>query len=177
MVKSEKIWINEGYLVFAKKGPEANKIERLAKSLGRNKSSFYYYFATQDIFTGELVSSHLIRIRLMAEKIQKIIKREDLIKILLQHHIDLLFNKQLRIHRINSQFENCVVKTNELVRDAIMPIWKNIIGLQNQPYLARLVLRLSAENFFLRITEDNFNALWLQNYFNELAQLIRELKK
>lgn len=40
-----EIWISEGLLALAAGGPEAVRVETLAKSLGVSKGSFYWHFA------------------------------------------------------------------------------------------------------------------------------------
>jgi AcrR family transcriptional regulator len=42
-------WINHGYRTFAYEGPTGLKVERLARQVGKSKSSFYHLFADLDI--------------------------------------------------------------------------------------------------------------------------------
>ncbi len=172
MTESKKLWIEKGYLNFAAEGPSELKIQRLAKSLGKNKSSFYHYFATIELFHDELLVKHLFNIRSMAEKFKVAESKQELILILLDYKSDLLFNRQLRVHRHVNSFQNCFMKTNEIVGDSIIDIWKEILGLENNSYLARLVLKLSVENFFLQITKENLNDTWLEDYFLRLSQMV-----
>jgi AcrR family transcriptional regulator len=170
-------WIEKGYQVFAYQGPVGLKIERLAKGIGKNKSSFYHHFADLEIFTGILLKYHLEQAQIMAEKESKCASLEELIEIILEHKIDLLFNRQLRIHRENADFANCFEKTNQITSREIIPIWSEILNLQENSFLAGLVLKLSLENFFLQITDETLNHKWLNNYFQELQSLIRAFKK
>ena len=176
MNKSEILWLNEGYQIFAIEGPNGIKIERLAKRIERNKSAFYYYFATTEIFVIKLTEQHLAKCNDLATKINHTKNIEDLVKVLYSHKTDLLFNRQLRIHRENSLFEKCFIKTNQIVGDSIMPLWSQTIGLNDNSNLSRLVLKLSVENFFLRLTENTISPNWIRDYFNEMKQLIRKLK-
>jgi AcrR family transcriptional regulator len=52
-------WIHEGYSMLAKEGPNCIQIERLARNIGTNKSSFYHYFVDRDIFFDELIQHHI----------------------------------------------------------------------------------------------------------------------
>ena len=98
------------------------------------------------------------------------------IDIILEHKTDLLFNRQLRIHRDNPAFEQCFCQTNEMTVQSIIPIWTTILDLQENSYLAGLVLKLSMENFYLQITADTLNREWLNHYFQELRALVRAFK-
>ncbi|OJJ15360.1 hypothetical protein BKI52_38755 [marine bacterium AO1-C] len=177
MSKTEALWLNEGYLIFALEGPKGVKIERLAKRLQRNKSAFYYFFSTAEIFTDMLLDHHLANASAMAEKMKEATTLETLTDILIAHKTDLLFNKQLRVNRETPAFEACFNKTNESVGDAFTPIWSTIIGLEEDSDLARLVLKLSVENFFLKITPETFYPDWLKGYFNDFKFLIKNIKK
>jgi len=50
MTESLEIWIKAGYETFALTGLSSLKIEPLAKKVGKNKSSFYHYFADIELF-------------------------------------------------------------------------------------------------------------------------------
>lgn len=177
MKKAQQVWIEKGYQVFAYEGPQGLKIERLAKDIGKNKSSFYHYFANLEIFISELLPYHFEQAKIMATKEAQCTSRKEFIAVILEHKLDLLFNRQLRIHRENPEFETCFIKINHLSTPAMIGIWSKIIGLQDNSYLAELVLRLSLENFFLQITDETLNTTWLNEYLNQLQTLIRAFQK
>ncbi len=170
-------WIEEGYRVFAYEGPQGLKVERLSKGVGKNKSSFYHHFADLEVFTNLLLEYHLEQAQLMAEKEANCTNLEELVDVIVEHKIDLLFNRQLRVHRENPDFETCFCKTNQITVQAIIGLWAEILELNDNSYLAGLVLKLSLENFYLQITSETLNHDWLTNYFNELRVLVREFKK
>lgn len=177
MSSSLQPWIEKGYNTFAHEGPLGLKIEKLAREVGKNKSSFYHYFADLDVFVGILLEHHLKQAYVIAEKEANCTSLEELIDILVTHKTDLLFNRQLRIHRERADFEKCFQKTTEISIKAILGIWSHIIGLNDNTYLAQLVLQLSLENFYLQITEKTLNHKWLNNYFDELQTFIKAFKK
>ncbi|GAB5409914.1 MAG: hypothetical protein BalsKO_22790 [Balneolaceae bacterium] len=153
------------------------KIERIAKDVGKNKSSFYHHFADLELFTDLLLDYHLEQSKLIGEKEIKCSTIEELFDIFVEHKIDLLFNRQLRVHRENSNFEVCFNKTTQISIKAITPLWLEALGLENNSYLALLVLKLSMENFYLQITEETLTHDWLRSYFQELKMLVTEFKK
>lgn len=177
MNKTQIPWIQEGYLAFAYQGPKGLKVEKLSKGVGKNKSSFYHHFADVEIFTSALLDYHLDRVKIIADKERHCIALEGLINILVEHKADLLFNRQLRIHRESSEFEACFVRTNEITIPAILRVWSDIIELRDNSYLSGLVLQLSLENFFLQITDGTLNRNWLRDYFDSIKGLVRQFKK
>jgi AcrR family transcriptional regulator len=172
----QKSWIEHGYQVFASQGPPGLKIERLARKMGKNKSSFYHHFADLEVFTGLLLDYHLEQARLLARKESGCETAADLIEVLVEHKTDLLFSRQLRVHREKPAFEACFVKTNQISLPALQGVWSEIIELKDNSHLSGLVLGLSLENFFLQITDDHLNKSWLANYFHELRTLVRAFK-
>lgn len=172
MKEVEKSWIELGYRFFAFEGPSGLKIERLAKGVGKNKSSFYHLFADIEVFTERLLTHHLAQAKIIAEKESNSLNESELIEVIIQHKIDLLFNRQLRIHRENKEFENCFNQINQISIPAILPLWKNIIGLSENSSLAQMVLTLSLENFYLQITDETLNESWLKAYFENIRQMV-----
>ena len=176
MKEVEKHWIELGYRSFAYDGPSSLKIERLSKAVNKNKSSFYHLFADLELFIQRLLGFHVEQAKYIAEKEAKASNEEELIEILISHKVDLLFNRQLRFHRENPEFEYCFNKINQITIPAIMPVWKEIIGLADNSSLAKTVLVLSVENFYLQITDANLNEKWLKAYFKGVREMINQFR-
>jgi AcrR family transcriptional regulator len=177
MKEIEKAWIEKGYRFFAYEGPSGLKIERLSKEVGKNKSSFYHLFADLEVFTERLLTYHVTQAKIIAEKESNSNNENELIEVILEHKIDLLFNRQLRIHREIKKFENCFNQINQVSIPAILPLWKQIIGLSENTALAQVVLSLSLENFYLQITDETLNESWLVTYFASIRQMVRHFKQ
>lgn len=169
-------WLTAGYSLFALKGPDHLKIERMAQQIGKNKSSFYHFFADLEIFMRHLLDHHLSQAKIIADKESNAQSRDDLISVILEHKMDLLFNRQLRIHRENQQFDACFQQVNEITIPALIPIWSAIIGLEKDMQLSEVVLRLSLENFFLQITDDTLTEGWLSQYFDTISNMVAHFK-
>lgn len=170
-------WIEKGYHTFAYEGPLGLKVERLAREIGKNKSSFYHHFADLEVFIQLLLKHHLEQAHIMAQKEAASTNQEELVTALVEHKIDLLFNRQLRVHRQNPDFEACFCQVTDLTVPAFMPIWSKILGLEGQTHLAGLVLQLSLENFYLQITDETLNPDWINQYIGQLKTLTQEFKK
>lgn len=177
MKEIEKPWLEVGYRSFAYEGPQALKIERMSREVGKNKSSFYHLFADTDVFTQSLLSYHIDQAKKVTEKEANSKNETELIKMIMEHKIDLLFNRQLRIHRENSAFEKCFTEINQNTIPALLPVWKRIIGLNENSSLAQMVLLLSLENFYLQITDETLTESWLSGYFATIRQMVSHFKQ
>ncbi len=173
----ELIWIEQGYKTFAYEGPQGLRIERLARSAGRNKSSFYHFFADLEIFTQNLLDHHMERAKEMVQKESEAKTENELVQIIVDHKTDLLFNRQLRFHRENPEFRTCYEKIDGFSIPGLLPVWKEIIGLKEDNYLAKLVLTLALENFYLQITDETINETWIKGYFKKVREMVKLFKK
>jgi len=170
-------WIIKGYTTFAHDGPGGLKVERLARSVGKNKSSFYHHFADLEVFTSQLLDYHEAQAKILAEKEAASKNEEELCDAVLEHKLDLLFNRQLRIHRDNEEFKKCFDQISAFAVPSMLPAWKKVIGLSENTYLAEMVLMLSLENFFLQITDETLTRPWLRAYFEKIRAMIAQFKK
>ena len=170
-----KDWIETGYRTFALEGPKGLKIERISKDVGKNKSSFYHHFADLEIFTSILLVHHIEQSKIVTAKESSCTDIKDLINVLIEHKIDLLFNRQLRINRENIEFKNCFQTVNEMTISAIVPLWYKLLSIDKNLPLNELVLKLSLENFFLQITDETINKDWLHEYFKGLKNLVSKV--
>ena len=171
----QKDWIETGYRTFALEGPKGLKIERISKEVGKNKSSFYHHFADLEIFTSILLSHHIEQSKIVTAKESSCTDIKDLINVLIEHKIDLLFNRQLRINRENIEFKKCFQTVNEMTISSIVPLWYKLLSIDNNLPLNELVLKLSLENFFLQITDETINKDWLHEYFKGLKNLVSKV--
>ncbi len=172
-MNKEQVWIECGYKTFAYEGPQALRIERLAKLTQKNKSSFYHFFADLEIFTQRLLDFHVEQAKEMARKESQAQTESELTHIIIEHKLDLLFNRQLRFHRENPDFKACFQRITEVSLQGLLPVWKEIIGLNENNYLAKMVLMLSIENFFLQITDETLNEAWVTGYFGKIREMVK----
>lgn len=177
MKPNQQPWIEEGYTQFALEGPHSLKVEPLAQAVGKNKSSFYHHFADLEVFTEYLLKHHLAQAEILAKKEATAQNLEELITHLLEHKMDLLFNRQLRFHRDHPAFADTCQKVGNITTPAFIGLWAKIIGLEDNSYLAGLVLQLSIENFFLQINEDTLHQAWLRDYFKQQQRLVQAFKQ
>ena len=171
-MNGQLIWILKGYEMFALQGESYLKIERLAKEVGISKSSFYHYFADLEIFIESLLDHHLVQSRKIAIKENTAASIEpDLIQILVEHKVDLLFNRQLRIHQSNSKYFDTLNKSNEIVGNEFVHLWVRELDLKLEFKQLQGLFELALENFYLQISFENLQYDWLSNYFKNLRRI------
>ena len=172
----EQEWIEAGYDFFAREGPRGLKVEQLARRVGKSKSSFYHLFADLEIFQQRLLSYHGERakdVAVRAARCESMVP--DMLNLLLEIKPDLLFNRQLRVHRDHPDFQRCFESANALVEEAFMGIWAESFGLGDKPHVARNIMKMTTETFYLRISEDNLNYDTLIAFFDELKFIVRDI--
>lgn len=172
MIENTDTWIEVGYKIFALEGFKALKVERLAKKVGISKSSFYHHFADLDTFIEILLQHHIRQSHILAQKEQNAKNIfPELIDILVEYKIDLLFNRELRVHRNNPLFAETLSKSNEAIGNSFMLIWIKELNLQLSHVQLDAIFELALENFFLQINSENLNPQWLASYFLNLKKL------
>jgi AcrR family transcriptional regulator len=169
-------WIEYGYELFALHGPDGVKIEKLANLVSKSKSSFYHHFADTELFTGILLKRHLTQSEIIAKKEEKCSSVEGLVNLLVEHKLDLLFNRQLRIHRHVEILRSCFERAHEISMPAFQKVWSKVIELPEDSQLSSLVLHLAIENFYIQLTPENINREWLMSYFGRLIEMIDNVK-
>ena len=173
MANSKEIWVKTGYEIFALSGQNGLKIEQIARKVGISKSSFYHFFADIELFVEELLKHHIEKSHIIAQKEQNAKNiNPDLIEIIVEHKIDVLFNRQLRINRENKIFIDVLTKSNEIVGNAFVMLWVRDLSLQLSQRQLESIFELALENFYLQINSENLNHQWLSNYFTNLKKII-----
>ena len=176
--ENQRIWIKMGYQTFWEEGPIGLKVESLSRKVQKSKSSFYHHFADLDFFIDLLLQYHMERsaiITAQAKACKQMVP--DMLHLLLEVKEDILFNRQLRINRHIPKYKACIEASHRPVEDAFLEIWAAALGLKAQPHLARIILNLTVENFYLRVTRENMSYDWLMDYMNEILYLVHSMSK
>lgn len=169
-------WISEGYTVFAYKGPAAIVIENMAVKLSVSKSSFYHHFGEQPYFIEMLLEQHLERAQVMGSKAALLTSFiPGFLHLLLQHKTDVLFNKQLRMHRENKSYQTCFQQAAGLVNSNIQNIWKAFIGTDKNMETADKLFQVIEDMFYQRVTSENFTVGFMENLSYDLKALVENL--
>ncbi|MBX7226579.1 MAG: TetR/AcrR family transcriptional regulator [Chitinophagales bacterium] len=175
---SEQAWIEAGYEIFAKEGPNGLKVEHIAKKVGISKSSFYHLFIDMELFQEKLLQYHLKNAAEM-QQLAMDAKNIDpeMIQILVGKKKELLFHRQLCIHRDNKTYQTYFDKAQSVVVEAFFQQWVTLLGLESQKHIAKTILKVYTDNFFLRITEENLNIAWVRSLIQEIKLLVNDVRK
>ena len=174
--KSKQEWIEKGYEMLATDGFSHVNVESIARSLQKNKSSFYYYFGDWEGFEEDLLNYHLHLAKDFAKSVEKCESViPDIANLFIAHKTDIFFHKQLRINREKPLFKKCFETVYQLFEEAVKDTWSSFLNLEQHSYLSTKILALLSENFLLQITEDNFTYEWLSAYFLENSMLLRNM--
>lgn len=158
--------------MFSRKGPDGIAIERLARQIDKNKSSFYHLFGDKQYFIEVLLEYHRKQVRELIIEEVKANTIAELADVFVKYADVLLFTRQLRIHQAQGSFgRSYETVVQDSLRDTL-PLWGRIIGIENNTYLAELVLRFSLDNFFLQLNESNLTAEWIKQYLSDLHAMI-----
>ena len=179
-MKSEKElqWLEVGYQMVALNGFNSLNIESIARKLNKNKSSFYHYFGDLELFEAELLEMHTQKAIPFAEELKACEKiKPDAMNVFVEHKMDLLFHKQLRINRENPTHKMCFEKAYNSTEAVFIEKWSDFLGLNEQQFFAQTFLQLVSENFLLQITENTINLSWLNNYLEEIQNLLNRLNR
>lgn len=171
-------WITAGYELFAHDGPKGIKVEVIASHVEISKSSFYHHFVDIQLYTDLLLHYHLERAAIVAAQ-EKACTSIDpgIITVLMENKIDLLFNRQLRVHRDVPKFRKCFEASNKLAESAMMELWAKETGLSFDSRLVEILFALAVENFYLQITGETLRYEWLSEYFSKLRELTDEIQR
>ena len=171
---AEQPWIEAGYTAFALQGPDALKVEQLARQVGISKSSFYHHFADLPVFIERLQEHHLVRADALASKAAVCATFDpEFLHLLVDHRIDLLFQRQLRIRRNDASYQSCFRKAHVLVVERVMPRWAETLGIPGQLSPAREMLEVVSDVFYQRLTNDNLSYTGLVSLLKEIETFTR----
>ena len=100
----------------------------------------------------------------------------DLLEILVEHKLDLLFNRQLRVHRSVPAFQKCFEEGYQKYEQASIEIWGSFFDLPPHRGFVRGVMHFFAENFLQKISLEDYSYEWLDQYLQELIHLFVQLR-
>ncbi|WP_299519266.1 TetR/AcrR family transcriptional regulator [Winogradskyella sp.] len=173
---TKSIWISKGYELCSIEGFNTLKIEQLAKIVRISKSSFYHYFADLDCFIDELLEYHFEQCKIVANKEKSCLNiYPDLINILVEHKTDLLFHRQLRINRKNSQIEKALEKSIQILGNYAVMLWARDINHNLSESQLEGLFAIATDDFYMRINENNLNHDHLSTYFKSLEKTTQQL--
>lgn len=168
---SKQIWIEKGYEQFALFGPEHLSINKLSKTIGFSRASFYHHFGDIDVFTEELLEYHWQ----IAQQFNMHGKEKctnlfpDLYNLLEQNPIVLQFSLQLFRHRSHPAFNYLFIKTYQATAKSFaLELFRKHFGLtqsDDEVYFLWLTL---GESWYSRLNPEEMTSGTLQKHSIEI---------
>lgn len=176
MIIDKKDWISKGYEICSLKGFDGLKIEQLAKAVGISKSSFYHHFADLEVFFETVFEHHYQKCSILAENEKKCKAiYPELINVLLEHKTDILFNRQLRINRGDTQVAAALRKSKQLLGNYAVMLWAKEINLSYNTCQLEGLFEIATDDFYMQINPHNLNREFITAYFQNLSKVTRQL--
>lgn len=167
-------WVNLGYQLFSEEGHEGFQVDRLARILGRNKSSFYHYFPEKELYIKSLIDLHWKNAIELRQKYTEVEEFDPgFIRLLIENkqlilfHMNLIRNKDVKI------FKEVFQKINDFIDPAIIPIWAKEFSISES--LARQLFPTARDVFYCRLTKDNFTEDFVRDFVREIKEFIGNL--
>ncbi len=169
-------WIEVGYGLFAKHGPDALRIEQLAREVGISKSSFYHHFADLPTFVDRLLQYHVARaVEVGRRTTQCAAFDPEFIDLLVDVRLDLCFNWQLRNHREDLAYQLCFQRAHTLVEEQVLGIWSQALGIPGQTQLARNIFVVVTDLFYQRFPKTELTAEWFRAFLAEVERFMHDV--
>jgi AcrR family transcriptional regulator len=173
-----RLWIERGYANFATHGLEGIQVERIARELGLNKSSFYRYFGERELFLEELVKHHCAVSMSLANELRNVKDFvPDFVNIVLKYSTAILVQMQMARHKDHKTLHDCFSKVNFVLDHAILPMWIEFVGLPQNQKWAIHYFEMVRDMFYSRVNSDNLNYDYLSELMYETKKLIVELRQ
>lgn len=169
-------WVEEGYTLFAKEGPDGIQIERLARILQLNKSGFYHYFGDLEGFFEHLLNKHTKKAELYLADIRKISTIDpEYLHLLVKHKMPTLFHMQLIRNKENPLFANLIERIDREERNALQELWSDFLGFHDEPALAMRYFDLINGKFYSRVSFSNFDYPFICGLITEAKVLMQQI--
>ena len=173
---SKKKWLEVGHELFALDGPDGIQVERLARVVGLNKSGFYHYFGSRDIYFEELLSSYNKIIDEYISEILSLKSFEEYLALMIKYRTTVLFHVQLSRNTDKKIYREMLENNNQRIEKLVIPLWSAYIQLA-RPNLAHKYFELVRDMFYCRVNQKNLNIEFLHQLGTEAQTFLKQLQK
>lgn len=178
MQKTSTKWIETGYNLLAIAGPGGVHIEKIARILEANKSSFYHFFGTMEIFYDELILHHYERIDMVLNECKNLqsLDPEYLVQ-MVKHKVIFMVQVQLARQKNDPLFSKASLHINQKIDQSILRLWNKHIGIFDNDVLSLLYLNFVRDTFYSRVTFENFTYGFLHDMAVEAKKIVDEIRQ
>ena len=170
--KTSVKWIETGYSLFAHDGLEGIHIEKIARALDLNKSSFYHFFGTLEVFHEQLVLHHYNMIDLAmkdgegAQSLDPDTSQDG-------NHKVALWTGTLPTQSI--PFFQSLFARHKKIENRIL-LWKASWRFDNDSF-SLLCLSFVRDTFYSRVSFETFNYHFLHELAAEAKKVVDKIKE
>jgi AcrR family transcriptional regulator len=169
-------WAEEGYNLFALEGPEGIQIERLARILNHNKSSFYHYFGDLDTYFEEVYKLHTQKVNAYLARLREIKTVEpEYFELLIEYKIPLMFQIQLTRIKNNPDVIKLVDYTDHHQDAILLPLWCQYLDVDGSSSMAMQYFNIVRHMFYSRVDFKRLDYAFLKTLIGEAKAVIRDL--
>lgn len=169
-------WIKAGYRILGKEGIEGIKVERLARILQLNKSGFYHYFGSMNTYLKNLLQYHVSMANVVAEEAARCESPDpDLLMLVIKHKTFFLVESQLLVKCKPGQFGCELSEASKIVNKKILPLWRTVTPLPEDPTVALAYLNIILHYFYTRIHPENMNYEFLHSLAFETEGVLNKV--
>jgi AcrR family transcriptional regulator len=175
---SKEKWIEAGYELFAREGLKEVRIERLARDLDLNKSSFYHFFGDIDHFFENIIEHHKDCAERYIMEIGNCRKFDpDYLQVMVKYRQNFRMHWQLLKNRNKPGFFLTYESINKKVDNKVEPLWVAFMDMQNMPALAMKYFQFVRGRFYASIDIEKMDYESLHSVSIEARDLIRAMKE
>ena len=169
------VWADAGYSLFAEEGLDGLQVERLARILQLNKSSFYHYFGDLEVYCAELLRLHEQKADIFYDEIRHIksIDPEYFQKVV-EHKVTMMFQVQLYHTKSKPAYYNLAEMIDEKEGPILQHIWNEYLGFGDNADLAVRYFIIVRDMVYRRISLQNMTAEFLREIFTEAKTVMNQ---
>jgi len=169
-------WIKAGYKLLGTEGMDGIKVERFSKILDLNKSGFYHYFGTMELYVKRLLHYHVGLATTIASEVAKCQKIDpDLLLLIVKHKEFFLVESQLLVKSRPAHPDEDVDEAGRIVNDELLLLWKKITDVPEDSSAALGFLNIMRHFFYARMDPRHVNYEFLHGLAAETQNVLDKI--
>jgi AcrR family transcriptional regulator len=174
--KHSLIWLEEGYTIFAKEGMDGIQIERLARSVSLNKSSFYHYFGDLEGFYEALILLHEKNVTHFLQDVREVPNFDPgYLQLLIKHKLMIMFQVQILRYKTNHPFHKAGESLDYKINMAVRKVWSDFMFLDEHPDLAMRYYYIVRDMLYIRMNFRDLDYISLRDFMMSARRLLIDL--
>jgi len=169
-------WIDKGYESFALSGSQGITVQKLARTMGTSKSSFYHHFGDQQTFIETLLDEHQDRTETFGSEARQCKTLvPDFVELIIKYKSVILFQRNLRRQRKNLDFQLAYLRAEDVVAREILDVWANYMVVQSDISVAKSLYIVTRDVFYERVSDELFTPEWITRLIDEIKGIVQKL--